>query len=163
IRSRVSLNLPLPRPILNPRNSNPWAMCTIRVFSPLSVTPSVSRILPARAKACSASARVRQVTTQSSAQRVSRYPFCLISLSKGVSRILLNKGEMTPPLRGSSWSLESLTLCLVARLQHLLNELQHAAVGDLLSEESPEEVPRLRTGMRSRRAQQVAPGVTIGG
>jgi flavin-binding protein dodecin len=38
-------------------------------------------------------------------------------------------------LRGSSWSLESLTLCLVTRLQHLLNELQHAAVGDLLSEE----------------------------
>jgi hypothetical protein len=38
-------------------------------------------------------------------------------------------------LRGSSWSLESLTLCLVARLQHLLNELQHAAVGDLLSDE----------------------------
>ena len=37
-------------------------------------------------------------------------------------------------MRGSSWSLESLTLCLVARLQRLLNELQHAAVGDLLSE-----------------------------
>ena len=44
-----------------------------------------------------ASARVRQVTTQSSAHRVSWYPCCLISLSKGVSRILLSSGEMTPP------------------------------------------------------------------
>src|SRR5208283_4934223 len=37
---------------------------TIRVFSRLSVTPSCSRIFAARAKTCSASARVRQVTTQ---------------------------------------------------------------------------------------------------
>jgi hypothetical protein len=47
---------------------------TIRVFSRLSVTPSVLKILLARVKACSASTRVRQVTTQSSAQRVSRHP-----------------------------------------------------------------------------------------
>ena len=47
-------------------------------------------------KACSASARVRQVTTQSSAHRVSLYPCRLISLSKGVSRILLSSGETTP-------------------------------------------------------------------
>ena len=33
---------------------------------------------------------------QSSAHRVSWYPCRLISLSKGVSRILLNKGEITP-------------------------------------------------------------------
>src|SRR5260370_14801432 len=49
---------------------------------------------------------------------------------------LLRSRSHDSPLRGSSWSLESLTLCLVAPLQHLLNELQHAAVGDLLSEES---------------------------
>ena len=40
-------------------------------------------------------ARVRQVTTQSSAHRVSWYPCRLISLSKGVSRILLSSGETT--------------------------------------------------------------------
>ena len=40
-----------------------------------------------------------------------------------VSRILLNKGEMTSPC-GVPRGIEPLTLCLVARLQHLLNELQ---------------------------------------
>ena len=33
------------------KNSKPWAMCTIRVFSRLSVTPSFPRIFVARAKA----------------------------------------------------------------------------------------------------------------
>src|ERR1700731_2913008 len=71
-------------------------MCTIRVFSRLSVTPSFPRLFVAWARAELASARGRQVTTQSSAHRVSWYPLCLISLSKGVSRILLSSGDSTP-------------------------------------------------------------------
>ena len=74
-------------------------MCTIRVFSRLSVTPSFARIFAARTKASFASARVRQVTTQSSAHRVSWYPWRLISLSKGVSRILLSSGELLFAIR----------------------------------------------------------------
>jgi site-specific DNA recombinase len=54
--------------------------------------------------------------------------------SLGDPSYLLRTGSNDTPLR-PPWSLEPLTLCLVARLQHLLNELQHAAVGDLLSEE----------------------------
>jgi len=38
------------------------------------------------------------------------------------------------PLRGSRWSRKLLSLCFVACFQHPLNQLQHAAVGDLLSD-----------------------------
>ena len=40
---------------------------------------------------------VRQVTTQSSAYRVRRYPFQRISRSNGVSKTLLRRGLITPP------------------------------------------------------------------
>ena len=85
------------------------------------------------------SARVRQVTTQSvSLTRVSRYPFCLISLSKGSKQDIAQQWRDDLSLRGSSWGLASLSLLLVARLQHLLNELQHSAVGNLLSDQGQE-------------------------
>src|SRR4029077_7694604 len=42
------------------------------------------------------------------------------------------------PLRGSSWGLVPLALLLVARFQHLLNQLQHSAIGDLLSDKGHE-------------------------
>ena len=62
-----SCNLRLPRLTLYPRNSKPCDTCTIRVFCSFSVTPSSARSFFASSSACSASCRVRHVTTQSSA------------------------------------------------------------------------------------------------
>src|SRR5580700_7540306 len=109
-------------------------MCTIRVFSRLSVTPSFPRIFVAWARAELASARVRQVTTQSSAHRVSWYPLCLISLSKGGQQDIAQQRRHDSSLRSSSWSLVKATLVFIARFQHLLDKDQHSAVGDLLSD-----------------------------
>ena len=53
-----------------------------------SASRALTKRIPASHKdACNRQLAFRppQVTTQSSAQRVSRYPFCLISLSKGVT------------------------------------------------------------------------------
>src|SRR5208337_2177262 len=96
ILSRDSLSLFLPRWILNPRNSKPFEICTIRVFSRLSVTPSLSRIFVVWARAFSASARVRQVTTQSSAHRVSRYPGAdHLQVDVNMVKVDLLRSEMT--------------------------------------------------------------------
>jgi hypothetical protein len=45
---------------------------------------------------------------------------------------LLRSGRHDASLRSSSWSLVATTLVFVTRFQHLLNEPQHSAVGDLL-------------------------------
>src|SRR5262249_25413841 len=113
-------------------------MCTIRVFARLSATPSCSRIFTARAKACSASARVRQVTTQSSAPRVSWYPLPPHLLIEGSQQDIAQQWRDDSSLRSSPWSRKFLAPFFIARLQHLLNELQHSAVGNLLSDQGQE-------------------------
>ena len=51
---------------------------------------------------------------------------------------LLRSRSHDAPLRGSPWSLEPLALFFVTRLEHLLSEFQHSAIGDLLSDKGHE-------------------------
>src|SRR5271166_800735 len=51
---------------------------------------------------------------------------------------LLRSGSDDSSLRSSPWGLVVLALFFVARFQHLLNQLQHSAISDLLSDKGHE-------------------------
>src|ERR1700746_3833136 len=101
----------------------------IRVFCGFNRTPNCSSIRVAATNAARASAADVQVITQSSANLVNRYPLRRISLSNGVRRMLLSKGETTPPCGVPRSVGKSPPLTITASLEHRLNQAQHAAVG----------------------------------
>src|SRR6516225_9200649 len=55
-----------------------------------------------------------------------------------IESCLLRSGRNHTSLRSSPWGRKFLSPFFVARLQHLLNELQHSAVGNLLSDQGQE-------------------------
>ena len=70
-----------------------------------------------------------------SRELVSLSPHLLI---KGNEQDIAQQWRDDFSLRSSPWSCKFLPPFFIARLQHLLNELQHSAVGDLLSDEGQE-------------------------
>ena len=57
---------------------------------------------------------------------------------KAARSYLLRSRSADSSLRSSPWSRKFLAPFFIARLQHQLNELQHSAVGNLLSDQGPE-------------------------
>ena len=85
-----------PRPLARSQFSS--TMPCVTEWTTLTLArPPTRPVIVATLMRTSRSTSRQGYTTQSSAHRVSRYPWCRISLSKGVSRILLSIGEMTPP------------------------------------------------------------------
>src|ERR1019366_1738889 len=108
-------------------------MCTIRVFSRLSVTPSFPRIFVESQgrMSLSPSATGHYPVVRPPRELVSFVPHLLI---EGGQQDIAQQRRYDSSLRSSSWSFVTATLVFIARLQHLLNKPQHPAVGDLFSD-----------------------------